>query len=82
MVNHGEMPLLKFNTLLHYRQYVMLKEESARSSVSISELIRRAIDKTYSPNRRPRLAGLEVNVGVWRRPDAAVLGRLRERFFG
>ena len=82
MVNHGEMPFLKFNTLLEYRQYAMLKEESARSSVSISELIRRSIDKTYRPHYRPRIGGFELNFGIWRRPDAAVLGRLRERLFG
>jgi hypothetical protein len=76
------MSLLQINTLIEYRQYRLLKEESVRSSVSMAELIRRAIDKTYRPNYRPRIAGLEVNFGVWRRPDAAVLGRLRERFFG
>ena len=76
------MPLLNINTLIEYRQYRLLKEESIRSSIPMAELIRRAIDKTYRPHVRPRVAGLEVNFGVWRRPDAAVLGRLRERFFG
>jgi len=82
MSNHAEVTLVKFSTLLEYRQYVLLQEESLRSSVSISELLRRAVDKTYRPHRRPRVAGVEVSLGIWRRPDAAVLGRLRERFFG
>jgi hypothetical protein len=76
------MPLLNINTLIEYRQYMLLKEESRRSSVPMAELIRRAIDKTYRPHYRPRIAGIEVNFGIWRRPDAAALGRLRERFFG
>lgn len=79
MSNHAEMTLVKFSTLLEYEQYVMLKAESHRSSVSVSELLRRAIDQTYAPQRRPQLAGLEFNFGIWRRADAAILGRLRER---
>jgi hypothetical protein len=74
------MPLININTHLEYRQYRLLKEESARSSVPMAELIRRAIDREYRPHVRPRVAGLELNVGIWRRPDAAVIGRLRERF--
>ena len=82
LVNHGVVPLIKVNTLIDYEQYTLLKTEAGRSSLSMAELIRRAIDKTYRPNSRPRVMGLEVNFGIWRRPDAAVLGRLRERFFG
>jgi hypothetical protein len=81
IVRDGDMPLLNINTLIEYRQYRLLKEESARSSVSMAELIRRAIDREYRPHVRPRIAGLELNIGIWRRPDAAVVGRLRERFF-
>jgi hypothetical protein len=76
------MPLVRISTLIEYDQWRLLKAESIRSSVPMAELHRRAIDKTYRPHYRPRLAGFELNLGVWRRPDAAVLGRLRERLFG
>jgi hypothetical protein len=80
IVNDGEMPLMNINTLIEYDQYLLLKSESGRSAISMAELIRRAIDHTYRPHIRPRIAGFEINLGVWRRPDAAVWGRLRERF--
>src|SRR5258708_25616558 len=81
IVRDRDMPLLQINALIEYRQYRFLKEESARSSVPMAELIRRALDETYRPHVRPRVAGLEVNLGVWSRPDAAVIRRLRERLF-
>jgi len=53
--------------------------ESARSGLSISELVRRAIDATYPVSPRRQIGGFEVSVGLWRRLDAAVTGRrLRE----
>lgn len=57
------------------RQHAFLREEAYVSGLSISELIRRAVDSTYRPGLRPRVAGVEVSVGVWRRPDAAVVAR-------
>jgi hypothetical protein len=39
------------------------------------ELVRRAVDGTYRPFERPKVSGFEVNVGLWKRPDAAVAGR-------
>lgn len=56
-------------------QYQALTAESSRSSVSVAELIRRAIDAAFSLDTERREGGLEVSFGVWRRPDAAVLGR-------
>jgi hypothetical protein len=58
------------------RQHELLLEESLRSSVSMAELVRRAIDATYRPKARPLVAGYQLNVGVLRAPDAAVIGRL------
>ena len=58
------------------RQHSLLVEESMRSSVSMAELIRRAIDAVYRPETRPLVRGYEVNLGVFRTPDAAVIGRL------
>ena len=57
------------------RQHAFLCDESARSSLPIAELIRRAVDATYRPYSRWRGRGLELSVGVWRDPDEAVIGR-------
>jgi hypothetical protein len=56
-------------------QHDFLIDESIRSGVSMAELIRRAVDHVYRPWIRPRLRGVEVSVGVWKRPDAGVMGR-------
>lgn len=59
------------------RQHAMLKEESARTGLPISELVRRAVDAVYRPNARFRARGLELSLGLWRDPDAATVGRRR-----
>ena len=56
-------------------QRSLLLEESARSGLAMAELVRRALDAVYCPDRRPAARGVEVSVGVWRRLDAAVTGR-------
>jgi hypothetical protein len=61
------------------RQHAYLVGESLRTGLSIAELTRRAIDKVYRPHLRPKVPGYELSVGFWRRPDAAVVGRRRER---
>jgi hypothetical protein len=61
------------------RQYELLRSESLRSSLSMAELVRRAIDTAYQPQRRPTVRGYELSVGLWRQPDAAVIGRLEPR---
>jgi hypothetical protein len=61
------------------RQYALLRAESFRSGLSMAELVRRAIDSAYRPEKRPSLHGFELSVGLWRRPDAAVAGRLEAR---
>jgi hypothetical protein len=58
------------------RQHRLLLEESVRSSVSMAELVRRAIDTVYRPNTRLVARGFHVNVGVVRSPDAAIVGRV------
>jgi hypothetical protein len=57
------------------RQHSFLSSESARSGLPLAELIRRAIDGTYRPHTRERVTGYEFSIGLWRRPDAAVVGR-------
>jgi hypothetical protein len=61
------------------RQHAFLVAEAERTNLSMAELVRRAIDRVYRPAYRPRVPGYELSVGVWRRPDAAVIGRRRER---
>ena len=56
-------------------QHDFLIEESAVTGLSLAELVRRAIDATYRPHSRPRVRGFEFNAGLWKRPDAATVGR-------
>jgi hypothetical protein len=56
-------------------QRAFLLNESARSGLSMAELVRRALDATYPLEARQHVGGFEVNVGLWRRLDAAVTGR-------
>ena len=57
------------------RQHVFLLDEKERTGLAVAELVRRAIDSTYRPHSRERVHGLELSLGLWRRPDAAVVGR-------
>jgi hypothetical protein len=52
-----------------------LFQESARTGLSIAELVRRAIDATYRPEQRRRVRGFDLSLGVWREPDPALAGR-------
>ena len=61
------------------RQHEFLRDESWRTGLPIAELIRRAVDSTYRPHARPRVRGMEISLGVWSRPDAAVVGRRGRR---
>jgi hypothetical protein len=65
----------RFNLHLEDIQYAALTAESARSSVSVAELIRRAIDRSFDLDSPRRTSGMELSVALWKRPDAAVLGR-------
>jgi hypothetical protein len=65
----------RFHVLLEDRQHAFLTDESERASVSVAELIRRAIDTTYALDGARRAPGVELSVALWRRPDGAVLGR-------
>jgi hypothetical protein len=65
----------KTQITLDDHQHALLKAEAAVSGVSMAELIRRAVDSVYRPWIRPTVRGYEVNFGIWRRADAAVIGR-------
>jgi len=56
-------------------QHAFLFGEARRTGLSMGELVRRAVDETYELERRPRVRGFELSVGLWRNPDAAVAGR-------
>jgi hypothetical protein len=58
------------------RQRRLLLEESVRTGLSMAELVRRALDKTYRPKLRPIVKGFHLNIGLARDPDAAVIARL------
>jgi hypothetical protein len=64
-----------FHLLLTDRQRSLLEDESTRTGLPVAELVRRAVDRTYRAESRPTVRGVEISVGVWRRPDAAVAGR-------
>ena len=57
------------------RQYALLRDEANLSGLTMSELVRRAIDTTYRPNARWRVNGVELSVGYFRNPDEARVGR-------
>ena len=41
-----------------------------------------AIQRAFAALDRPTVAGFELSVGAWRRPDAAVIGRRTRTRFG
>ena len=56
-------------------QLELLWAESDRTSLPMAELVRRAIDIVYQPEKRPRVRGFQLDVGLWRDPDAATVAR-------
>lgn len=66
----------KTQVTLTDRQHRFLLEESVRSSLSMAELIRRAIDTVYRPNLRPIVGGFHLHAGLLKQPDAAIVGRI------
>ncbi|HZS25349.1 MAG TPA: hypothetical protein VFA30_10230 [Gaiellaceae bacterium] len=57
------------------RQHLFLTTEAYRTGLSMAELVRRAVDQVYRPEAKPRVQGVEVSLGIWKRPDATVVGR-------
>jgi hypothetical protein len=76
---HLRLMSRKTQLTLTDRQHAFLLGESIRTGLSMAELMRRAIDRVYRPELRPKVPGLEISLGLWRRPDAAVIGRRKER---
>ena len=53
----------RFHITLSSTQYDFLSSESTRSSVSVAELIRRAIDATYGPSGAKRVSVITHTLG-------------------
>jgi len=68
---------MHIHVLVTPRQHAFLKTESYRTGLSMGELVRRALDRTYHPNSRPAVRGFELSLGLWERPPAAIAGRRR-----
>jgi len=66
---------IRTQVLLETEQYEYLIGEAARTGLSRSELIRRALDETYRPEARFRVGGFDIGFGLWRAPDASIAGR-------
>jgi hypothetical protein len=65
----------KFTLTLEDRQYTVLCSEAERSSVAMAELVRRAVDESFGLKPDRKSPGLGLTFGIWKRPDAALLGR-------
>ena len=78
MAIHGSMAMA-IHVHVRDEQRTFLLNESARSGLSMAELVRRALDATYPLTPARHVGGFEVNVGLWRRLDAAVSGRRLRR---
>jgi hypothetical protein len=66
---------MRTQVLLEPEQLDFLIGEAARTGLSRSELVRRALEETYRPEARFRVGGFDIGFGIWRSPDAAVAGR-------
>jgi hypothetical protein len=53
----------------------LLRDESRRTGLSLAELVRRSVDRVYRPHERPVVRGFELNLGLWRELDAAIVAR-------
>jgi hypothetical protein len=71
----AHVTLVRAHVMLEPEQHAFLASEASRTGLSRSELVRRAIDGAYRPEARRRVKGFDVGLGIWRAPDAAIVGR-------
>jgi len=64
----------RFQIMLTDEQYAYLTRASERTSLSVAELIRRALDEKYPASGAFR-PGREFTLSVWRRPTASEASR-------
>jgi len=57
----------RVNLVLTERQHTWLTDESERTSVSASELVRRALEQSYKLDGGRRAIGLGLHISLWRR---------------
>ena len=57
----------RFQLMLSDRQYAYLYRASERTSLSVAELVRRALDEKYPASADPQIAS-EFTLAVWRPP--------------
>jgi hypothetical protein len=63
------------HVLVTPRQHAFLRDEARRSGLPMNELVRRAIDSGLRPKAAFHVFGYELRLGLFRRPDAATVGR-------
>jgi hypothetical protein len=76
---HRHLMGRKTQITLTDRQHAFLRDESNRTGLPMTELVRRAVDATYRPYWRLRFRGFEFSLGVWHRPDEGLVGRRVKR---
>ena len=64
----------RFHLTLSDQQYAYLNLASERTSLSMAELVRRAVDEKY-PASAPNTSRSQFTVAVWRRPSREGTGR-------
>ena len=57
----------KIHVTVSEGMYDWLNAESERTSVSVAELVRRAIERLYPVISGRRTTGIEINLGIWKR---------------
>ena len=67
----------RFHITLSDEQFVYLSRAAERTSLSVAELIRRAVEDKYHPSGRAGRSISEFTVAVWRRPVDSTRDRRR-----
>jgi hypothetical protein len=66
---------IRIHIQISKKMYSRLNRIANLTGLSIAELVRRAVERTYWPGEIPRMKGFEISFGLWKRPDASVVGR-------
>jgi hypothetical protein len=66
---------IRLHIQISEKMYRRLTRIANMTGLSVAELIRRAIERAYWPGELPKMKGFEISFGLWKRPDASVVGR-------
>jgi hypothetical protein len=66
---------IRIHIQISEKMYRRLTRIANMTGLSVAELIRRAIERVYWPGELPKMKGFEISLGLWKRPDASVVGR-------